>query len=72
MGPERILIVGCGPGSPEHLTGAARAAAEGADWVLGPPRLQALFPGARGRRVETAPGPVESLAALGSCDGTAA
>ncbi len=72
MAPERILIVGCGPGSAEHLTGAARAAVAEADWVLGPPRLQALFPEVSGERLVTAPGPVESLARLATCGGTAA
>jgi precorrin-6y C5,15-methyltransferase (decarboxylating) CbiE subunit len=39
-----IAIVGCGPGAPEYLTDAARAAVAGAEVVLGSSRLLAMFP----------------------------
>ncbi len=45
---KKILIVGCGPGSPDYLTPAARAAVKGADVLIGARRLLALFP-ERGR-----------------------
>jgi precorrin-6y C5,15-methyltransferase (decarboxylating) CbiE subunit len=53
MNDRRIIIVGCGPGSPDYITPAAACAALGADVLLGAPRLHALFPAARARRIET-------------------
>jgi cobalt-precorrin-7 (C5)-methyltransferase len=40
---RRITIVGCGPGSPEHVTPAAIAAVEKADLLIGTERLVRLF-----------------------------
>lgn len=40
----KILIVGCGPGSPEYLTGAARQAVARADVLVGSQRLLEMFP----------------------------
>lgn len=45
----RITIVGCGPGGPEYVTPAARAAVAGAAVVLGPKRLLRLFPESQSR-----------------------
>ncbi|MCR4309547.1 MAG: precorrin-6y C5,15-methyltransferase (decarboxylating) subunit CbiE [Deltaproteobacteria bacterium] len=47
---KRILIVGCGPGSPDHLTPAARQAAEKADVLVGAAHLLALFPAVKAER----------------------
>ena len=41
---EAITIIGCGPGSPEYLTQAARQAAGKADFMIGSKRLLELFP----------------------------
>lgn len=46
-----ITIVGCGPGSPEYLTDAARQAVNKAEILIGANRLLALFPEAKGKRV---------------------
>jgi cobalt-precorrin-7 (C5)-methyltransferase len=43
MNPAKIAIVGCGPGSPDYLTGAARQAVARADVLLGSRRLIAMF-----------------------------
>ena len=40
-----IIIAGCGPGSPDYLTPAARKAVEQADVLIGAGRLLELFPG---------------------------
>jgi len=40
-----IIIAGCGPGSPDYLTPAARKAIEQADVLIGAGRLLELFPG---------------------------
>ena len=40
---QTIVIVGCGPGSPDYLTSAAREAAQSADVLLGAARLLDLF-----------------------------
>lgn len=47
----RIVIVGCGPGSPEYLTGAARRAVMRADVMLGSNRLLDLFPESPAQRI---------------------
>lgn len=47
----KIAIVGCGPGSAQYLTEAARAAVAGADVLLGAPRLLELFTDAPARRI---------------------
>ena len=39
-----IIIAGCGPGSPDYLTPAARKAVEQADVLIGAGRLLELFP----------------------------
>ncbi len=39
-----IVIVGCGPGSPDYLTPAARRAVEGAQVLVGAGHLLELFP----------------------------
>jgi precorrin-6y C5,15-methyltransferase (decarboxylating) CbiE subunit len=45
MGKEKpILIVGCGPGTPDFLTPAARKAIEGAEVLVGASHLLDLFP----------------------------
>jgi precorrin-6y C5,15-methyltransferase (decarboxylating) CbiE subunit len=44
MTERKISIVGCGPGGPEYVSPAARAAARDADVLLGAPRLLEMFP----------------------------
>jgi cobalt-precorrin-7 (C5)-methyltransferase len=46
-----ILIIGCGPGSAEHVTPAARKAVEGAQVLIGARRLLDLFPDAKADRI---------------------
>ena len=46
-----ITIVGCGPGSPELVTPAARRAVEQAEVLLGAARLLALFAASAAERV---------------------
>jgi len=41
---KKIVIVGCGPGSPDYVTPAARQAALRAEVLLGSARLLKLFP----------------------------
>ncbi len=62
-----ILIVGCGPGSPEFLTPAARRAVDGADVVVGPARLLGLFAGAGVRRVVVDGVMDQTLARIDEC-----
>ncbi len=57
---KRILIVGCGPGSPDHLTPAARQAAEKSDVLVGAAHLLALFPGAKAERFDVS-GEIDAL-----------
>lgn len=58
--PKPILIVGCGPGSPDFITPAAVRAAQTADVLIGFPRLLDLFPGCGQERV-IAEGPITPL-----------
>ncbi len=51
MNDTPITIVGCGPGAADYVTPAARAAAAGADVLVGSRRLLELFPQAAGRRI---------------------
>jgi len=44
MTTQNIVIVGCGPGSPDYVSEAARRAVAGADVVVGSRRLVGLFP----------------------------
>jgi cobalt-precorrin-7 (C5)-methyltransferase len=44
MTPPNLAIVGCGPGSPDYVSQAARRAVAGADVLVGSRRLAALFP----------------------------
>ncbi len=48
---QRIMIVGCGPGSPLYVTEAARQAAAGADVLVGSKRLLELFPDGSTERI---------------------
>jgi cobalt-precorrin-7 (C5)-methyltransferase len=48
---HKIAIVGCGPGSPDYLTAAARGAIEKAEVIVGTERLLALFPGLGSERI---------------------
>ena len=45
MKKPSLIIVGCGPGSPDYLTPAARIAVEQAEVLVGAGRLLELFPG---------------------------
>lgn len=47
-----IDIVGCGPGSAEYLTDAARAVVRDAHVLIGAPRLLGLFPDSTAQRIE--------------------
>jgi precorrin-6y C5,15-methyltransferase (decarboxylating) CbiE subunit len=51
MRPHPIVIVGCGPGSPEYLAPAALRAIQGAELLVGAKRLLDLFPSAGGERI---------------------
>jgi cobalt-precorrin-7 (C5)-methyltransferase len=46
-----IIIAGCGPGSPDYLTPAARKAIEAAEVLVGAGRLLELFPGHGGESI---------------------
>ncbi len=48
----RIMIVGCGPGSPDYLTSAAAKAVARAEVILGSKRLLALFNEDESPRIE--------------------
>ena len=48
---NKIIIVGCGPGSPDYLTPAARAAVADAEALIGATRLLALFPDGGAERI---------------------
>ncbi len=48
---NKIRIVGCGPGSSEYVTPAARKAVEGAEVLVGARRLLDLFPSCGGERI---------------------
>lgn len=50
-GDNRIVIAGCGPGAPDHMTPLAHSAVAGASVLAGAQRLLALFPDFRGVRV---------------------
>ncbi len=60
-----ITIVGCGPGSPDYVTPAARAVVERADALVGAKRLLDLFASHRGKRVEVTTDMDEILASIG-------
>jgi precorrin-6y C5,15-methyltransferase (decarboxylating) CbiE subunit len=47
-----IIIIGCGPGSPDYLTPIARRLALEADVLMGSPKLIKLFPESTAERVE--------------------
>jgi len=51
MNRADITIVGCGPGSPDYVTPAARQAVAEAEIVVGSPRLLELFPEASPARI---------------------
>jgi len=51
----KITIVGCGPGSPDYLTGAATRAVQTAEVMVGWQRLLDLFPDAEAERVLVGP-----------------
>jgi cobalt-precorrin-7 (C5)-methyltransferase len=46
-----LIIAGCGPGSPDYLTPAARNAIEQAEVLVGAGRLLELFPNHRGEKI---------------------
>lgn len=58
---KKILIVGCGPGSPEFITPAAVTACRSADVLLGAKRILDLFEDTGAERIEFT---TESRAAL--------
>jgi precorrin-6y C5,15-methyltransferase (decarboxylating) CbiE subunit len=49
--PPPIALVGCGPGSPDYVTEAARRAVADADVILGSRRLLELFAAGAGQRL---------------------
>lgn len=51
IGAPSITIVGCGPGSLDYVTPAARAAVDQADALIGAQRLLELFPSSPAERV---------------------
>jgi precorrin-6y C5,15-methyltransferase (decarboxylating) CbiE subunit len=48
---RKIVIVGCGPGSPEYVTPVAQKAIEGAEVLVGSCRLLDLFPRTGAERI---------------------
>lgn len=48
---DRIVIAGCGPGAPDHVTPLVQSAVAVADVLFGARRLHALFPDFKGIRV---------------------
>lgn len=52
----KIVVVGCGPGGPEYVLPAARAAVQQAEIILGSRRLLGLFPQQGGRQIVLPPG----------------
>ncbi len=48
---RKIVIVGCGPGSPDYLTPMARQAVEKAEVLVGADRLLNLFPRSSAERI---------------------
>lgn len=62
MAVERdIVIIGCGPGSPDYLTPEAVRAAQNADLLVGAQRLLDLFPGSSAERIVVAGAVREAL-----------
>jgi len=51
MKKPSLIIVGCGPGSPDYLTSAVRKAVEQAEVLVGASRLLELFPGHRAEKI---------------------
>jgi precorrin-6y C5,15-methyltransferase (decarboxylating) CbiE subunit len=51
LNPAKLWIVGCGPGSAQYLTDAARRAAAGAEVLVGGKRLLELFPDVAAARI---------------------
>jgi len=51
VNPARLSIVGCGPGSAQYVTEAARQAVVRADVLVGGKRLLELFPDCSGERI---------------------
>lgn len=56
-----ITIVGCGPGSPDYVTPAARAAVAKADVLVGAERLLKLFPDHGRERIRVDAGVMDAL-----------
>ena len=56
-----ITIVGCGPGSPEYLTPAAKEAVSKAEVLVGARRLLDIFPDNRAKRIIVTAGIDEAL-----------
>lgn len=63
--PIPIVIVGCGPGSPEYLTAAAIRAVQEAEVLVGARRLLDLFPEHPGERIMMEAHTEKVLAAIG-------
>lgn len=63
--PHPIVIVGCGPGSPEYLTPAAVRAVREAEVLVGARRLLDLFPDHPGERIVMESRTERVLAAIG-------
>jgi cobalt-precorrin-7 (C5)-methyltransferase len=61
---KKIVIIGCGPGAPEYITPAARAAAAGADVLIVSKRLQDLFPEIPAERIDSGTDVEETLAII--------
>ena len=63
--PHPIVIIGCGPGSPEYLTAAAIRAVQEAEVLVGARRLLELFPEHPGERIMMEAHTEKVLAAIG-------
>lgn len=64
-----VVIVGCGPGSPEYLTAAGRAEIETADVLVGAPRLLESFSMNRAEQISIGKDITAALAAMDDCVG---
>ena len=64
---NKIVIVGCGPGGRDYLTGMALREIEAAEVLVGAPRLLEAFPGSRAKRVPVRADLDRALARIAAC-----
>jgi cobalt-precorrin-7 (C5)-methyltransferase len=61
-----VVIIGCGPGSADYVTPAARRAASQADVLIGAERLLGLFPDSPAEKVPIGTSMQDTIEAVGS------